>query len=181
MPSNVEVKARVRNLSDLLARIEAVVTTAPRVIEQRDTFFVCPNGRVKLREFGTNEEHAGAVAELIWYARDDVTGSKLSQFKRASVDTDAVQLRDVLSTAYGVVGSVVKRRLLYMHESTHTRVHVDQVEGLGTFIELEVQVQPGQSLEDAHAIAARLTNDFGIEPADHIAGAYMDMLLAPSQ
>ena len=178
MPSNVEVKAHIHRPEELAKALELLQCTGPFLIEQRDTFFVCPTGRLKLREFGTNQESPTLGGELIWYSRSDVTGSKLSEFKRVCVEyEDAPYLREVLSTAYGVVGSVKKTRNLYFHESTHTRIHIDEVEGLGRFIELEVVLQPGQAEEEAHEIAAKLCEALDIRPGDHVKGAYMDLIL----
>ena len=80
----------------------------------------------------------------------------------------------VLELAYGIRGVVRKRRYLYL--VGHTRVHVDDVEGLGHFMELEVVLQPGQSDADGQAIAERLMSDLGVEKEDLLEGAYMDLL-----
>jgi adenylate cyclase class IV len=50
---------------------------------------------------------------------------------------------------------VRKTRTLYL--VGQTRIHIDQGEGLGDFLELEVVVQPGQTGAEAKAIAAGYT------------------------
>lgn len=174
MPENVEIKAHVRDWAGFEARARALTGREPLTIEQVDTFFECRD-RLKLRAFSRNDEHPDAVAELIWYARSDETDSKVSTFRTHAV-RDPAELGALLEHALGICGVVSKTRLLFMHEATHTRIHLDRVENLGDFMELEVQVQPDQALEDAHAIAAQLCSDLGIEQGDRVAGAYADLL-----
>lgn len=51
MLRNVEIKARVKNLKDLLQKAENVSKTKATIILQDDTFFKCEKGRLKLRTF----------------------------------------------------------------------------------------------------------------------------------
>ena|SRR5258708_4416370 len=72
MSRNVEVKARIESIALLLAKAAAVADSGPTEIHQDDTFFVCPNGRMKLRTLSPNE------GVLIFYQRPDSTGPKES-------------------------------------------------------------------------------------------------------
>lgn len=74
-------------------------------------------------------------AELIFYDRPNCDGPKLSKYDKCSVP-DGSQMASVLSYALGVEGSVRKKRQLFM--VGQTRVHIDYVEDLGNFMELEV-------------------------------------------
>lgn len=87
---------------------------------------------------------------------------------------DPVGLAGVLATAYPVVGRVVKRRVLYV--LGRTRLHIDRVDGLGDFLELEVVLRDGEE-EAAGAQEARdLLERLGLEEGDLVDSAYVDLL-----
>jgi adenylate cyclase class IV len=168
MARNIEIKARIDSVQALLPRAQAVADAPePTVIDQDDTFFTCPNGRLKLRQF------TPASGELIHYHRADAKGPKLSDYVRVPT-TEPVLLREALARAWGEAGRVRKRRLLLMAGAT--RLHLDTVEGLGDFLELEVVLQPHQPLAEGEAIAQRLLQALGIAPTQLLAGAYVDLL-----
>lgn len=189
MPTNVEIKARVADPADLAARLAALGTTPADVLVQHDTFFACPRGRLKLREVSSasaGATDAGATgarsagtgskrAELIWYDRPDTPGSKCSEYHITPV-ADAESLRRTLGSALGATHVVAKTRRLYL--VGQTRIHLDTVVGLGTFVELEVVLHDGQTADEGHAIAAEWMARLGIAPTDLLAGAYADMLPA---
>jgi len=167
MARNVEVKARVRDTRTLRRRVESMSDTAVEVLDQRDTFFVVPRGRLKLRVLGSDD------CELIYYERPDDAGAKLSEyFVVRSSDPEA--FLEILSAVLEVRGLVAKRRFLY--RIGRTRVHLDEVEGLGTFMELEVVLDEGESPEEGRAVAERLLVELGVENEDRVRGAYIDLL-----
>lgn len=167
MPANIEIKARVRDPADLRRRAEALSDAPVEVIPQTDTFFLTDKGRLKLRDLGAGR------AQLIFYQRPDRDGPKRSDYHIASI-SDAENLIRVLSLACGVRGVVKKTRYLYL--VGQTRVHVDDVEGLGHFMELEVVLRDGQSDAEGQAIAEDLMQKLGVEKSDLLEGAYMDLL-----
>ncbi len=167
MAVNIEIKARVRNYLELKERVEKLSDTACQVIPQEDTFFNCPDGRLKLRQLSSSH------GQLVYYHRPDIAGLMRSDYQ--IYDTaDPAALKDILSMAYGVRGVVSKVRNLYM--VGHTRIHLDEVQGLGKFIELEVILQPGETDEEGRAIAEGLVRRLGIQQTDLVGHAYMDML-----
>lgn len=172
MPSNVEIKAVVRDLRHLTQRAKELSGSDGTVIRQQDTFFGIPAGRLKLRDF---QDGSG---QLIFYERPDQEGPKLSNYS-ISPTNDPQGLVKVLTDALGQVGQVKKERRLYM--VGQTRVHVDSVEGLGDFMELEVVMKEHQSTEEGVAIANKLMLDLGVKEEDLIEGAYMDLLLKNQQ
>ena len=175
--ANVEIKARVNNRALLVATIERELPGIdPLLVVQRDTFFACSTGRLKLREFVTNQERPSLEGELIWYSRADTQQSKVSTFHKADLHDGAAQLGVVLGKAYASTGVVSKTRLVYWHDRYRTRIHVDSVEGLGEFVELEVRVSETQGVDEAKRIAALLCLQLGIDEADFVAGAYVDEL-----
>ncbi len=82
----------------------------------------------------------------------------------------------MLELACGIRGVVRKTRYLYL--VGQTRVHLDDVEGLGQFMELEVVLREGQSDAEGQAIAEELMTRLGVERGDLLEGAYMDLLEA---
>ena len=171
MPRNIEVKARIDSVDALLPRARALADGPAQTIAQDDTFFVCAQGRLKLRDFGNGS------GELIHYHRADGSGPKLSDYVRVPTD-QPVALREALQRAQGVLGRVRKTRWLLL--TGQTRIHLDRVEGLGDFLELEVELREGQDAADGAAIADALCAQLGIAPEQRLAGAYLDLLLARS-
>ena len=167
MPSNIEVKAYVRNLAEIKVRAENLSDTPVEVIPQDDTFFNVQRGRLKLRIL------SGERGQLIYYTRPDREGPKRSDY-HISHTSDPANLKRVLELAYGIRGVIRKTRYLYL--VGQTRIHLDDVEGLGQFMELEVVMQEGQSDADGQAIAEGLLDSLGVERSDLIEGAYMDLL-----
>ncbi|KAF7700139.1 hypothetical protein HF521_003097 [Silurus meridionalis] len=170
MPSNVEIKAWLRDLGHVTERARELSASDGTVIRQHDTFFrTSKAGRLKLRDF------LNGSGQLIFYEREDMSGPKVSNYSITHTD-DPQGLTKVLSEALGQVGQVKKERRLYM--VGQTRVHVDSVEGLGDFMELEVVMRENQSTEEGVAIAHQLMQDLGVKKEDLIEGAYMDLLHA---
>lgn len=171
MPSNIELKARVSDPEKLRGTAEALSDRPTVRLEQRDTFFHCPNGRLKLREF------ADGTGELIFYTRPDVAGTKQSNYLIAPA-SKSDELHAVLSAALGARQTVQKTRVL-LHVG-QTRIHLDTVAGLGSFVELEVVLREGQPAEEGHRIARELMSALGIRQEDLVEGAYADLLAAPN-
>jgi predicted adenylyl cyclase CyaB len=169
MPSNIEIKARVRDFPALRARAERLSDTAVQVIPQEDTFFRTPQGRLKLRLLAADH------GQLIYYTRPDQEGPRRSEYYLAHT-SEPENLKQVLALAYGIRGVVRKTRYLYM--AGQTRIHLDDVEGLGQFIELEVVLQEGQSDAEGQAIAKTLMARLGVESSDLLERSYMDLLEA---
>ena len=172
MPTNIEIKARIDSVQALLPRALALAgATAAELIEQDDSFFNVAHGRLKLRRF------AAGGAELIHYHRADGTQARASDYVRVPVP-DADGLHAALARACGDIGRVRKRRLLV--RVGPTRIHLDRVDGLGDFMELEVVLRDGQPAAEGMVIAEALMTDLGLAEAPRVAGAYLDLLSASS-
>jgi predicted adenylyl cyclase CyaB len=167
MPTNIEIKARARDFLELKRRAEAISDSPVEVIPQEDTFFVTSKGRLKLRILAPDR------AQLVYYERPDQDGPKRSDYFIFNTN-DPENLKTALRLALGIRGVVRKTRYLYM--VGQTRMHLDDVERLGQFLELEVVLRADQSDADGQAIADDLMKKLGIEPTDLIEGAYMDLL-----
>jgi predicted adenylyl cyclase CyaB len=168
MRRNVEIKAQITNYSELRAHVDAISESRPEIILQEDIFFNCPNGRLKLRTLSPSR------SELIFYKRDDLAGPKESRFQIVPVD-DPDSLRDLLSKAFGIIGIVRKERQLFM--VGQTRIHIDTVDGLGLFLELEVVLNPEQSESYGSGIAQSLMKKLHIPDSHLINVAYIDLIL----
>ena len=167
MPTNIEIKARVHDMARLRARAEAISDTPVQVIPQEDTFFHTPKGRLKLRQLQPDQ------AQLVYYERPDQDGPKRSNYHIFET-SDSQGLKTALSLALGIRGVVRKTRFLYL--AGQTRIHLDDVEGLGQFMELEVVLREGQSEAEGQAIAEELMTRLGVQKEDLLEGAYMDLL-----
>jgi predicted adenylyl cyclase CyaB len=169
MARNIEIKARVADPAALRARVAAIATDGPVPIAQDDTFFACAHGRLKLREFSPD------AGELIWYDRPDAPGPKTSHYLRTPTAEPAA-LRALLAQAHGTVGRVRKARTLFL--VGRTRVHLDAVDGLGDFMELEVVLADGEPESAGLAEAQALMATLGIGAEALCEGAYLDLLAA---
>lgn len=168
MARNVEIKARIESINSIFPRAAALADEGPVEIIQDDTFFACRNGRLKLRVFSSER------GELIFYRRADQNSPKES-FYLISPTTSPDTLREALSLAYGQAGCVRKNRTLFL--AGRTRIHLDRVEGLGDFLELEVVLADEENVEAGTAIARDLMKKLDIQPDQLIEGAYVDLLL----
>jgi predicted adenylyl cyclase CyaB len=166
MATNIEIKAKIRDFDQLKQRVEQISDAPVEDIPQTDTFFHSSKGRLKLRELAGH-------GQLIYYERVDISGPKQSNYFISST-TEPDSLREVLSFALGIRGVVRKHRLLYLVGKT--RIHLDQVEGLGDFLEFEVVLDENDPPEEGERIATELMQTLGIEEADLVEGAYIDLL-----
>lgn len=136
-------------------------------MQQEDIFFLVPEGRLKLRIFSKDS------GELIFYRRDNLSGPKASNYF-ISRTNDPHSLREVLSMALQVRGTVKKIRKLFL--IGQTRVHLDKVDGLGDFVELEVVLRDDQPEREGQRIAQDLMRQLEIDEKHLLANAYIDML-----
>jgi len=172
MPNNIEIKARVAEREPTLKLIESVADDAPTTIFQWDTFFRCSSGRLKLRDFG-NE-----TGQLIAYHRPDTDAPVVSDYAISETHSPA-ELRAVLESSLGISGEVKKTRQLY--KVGRTRIHLDSVEGLGNFLELEVVLGAEEEQSAGVLEAQQLMQALNIAEADLISCAYVDLLTKHSE
>jgi predicted adenylyl cyclase CyaB len=172
MPRNIEIKAQVSNVDELLPKILAIADRGPIEIIQEDTFFACDTGRLKLRAVSKEQ------GELIYYRRSDQQGPKESFYLRSPTSAPD-SLREALTAAYGQTGRVQKHRTLFL--AGRTRIHLDSISGLGHFLELEVVLEEHEPAEVGVLEADDMLRRLGIESSQLIEGAYADLLAARSR
>ena len=167
MPRNVEIQARVADPEGLRTVVAELADGPPEELRQQDTFFVCEEGRLKLRR------HPDGSGELIFYQRPDATEPSESRFSKTPVD-EPITMLTVLGDALGITGVVRKSREVFL--VGQTRIHLDEVEDLGSFLELEVVLADEQTPAEGEAVARGLMEQLGISDEDLIDVAYVDML-----
>ncbi|XP_058444395.1 uncharacterized protein LOC131426018 [Malaya genurostris] len=168
---NIEIKATIQDEESFRRMVkiaEQLTGSSGEVIKQHDVFFNAQKGRLKLRYLETKK------SELIQYFRPDVGGPKLSTFHKIDLDEPKL-METILAESVGVKGEVRKQRHLFLHKQT--RIHLDDVEGLGYFLEFEVCLNPEQTVDDGTEMANEMMKLFEIDEKDLIEGAYMDKLL----
>jgi predicted adenylyl cyclase CyaB len=168
MGRNVEIKARASDFTAQRERAAELSGGPSEVLHQEDTFFRSRRGRLKLRKFS---EDSG---ELIHYERADSEGPSESRYLIIPTREPEV-LKGALTKGLGAVGTVVKRREVFLVEGT--RIHADEVDGLGRFLELEAVLGPGESREAGERRVRELAGVLGISDSDLVDSAYIDLLL----
>jgi len=164
---NIELKARLTDLAAARETARSIATKEIGLQVQTDTYFHCPNGRLKLRQI----EHA--PAHLVWYARPDTEGPKASDYRLVPV-ANPETLKAALSDAYGIWCVVRKHREIFLYHNV--RIHLDEVEGLGTFLEFEAVLGGDVDDRQGHAQLAELRRQFSISDTDLLAVSYSDLL-----
>jgi adenylate cyclase, class 2 len=168
MPKNYEFKARsTRN--DVLSQLLLAQNALFQGIDfQQDTYFNVENGRLKLRE-GNIEN------QLIHYIRPNDPSAKISEVELCASPPDS-NLKVLLTKALGVKVIVRKTRQIYFIDNV--KFHLDEVEGLGQFMEIEaIDRDDSRSVESLKAQCDYYQSLLGVNAEDIVALSYSDMLL----
>jgi len=166
---NIELKARLADLDAARRTAVALCGNNGTVERQKDTYFRCPRGRLKLRQI------EGESSRLIAYARADEPRPRASDYRLVEV-ADGETLCAALADVLGIAVVVEKQREIFLYNNV--RIHLDRVEGLGTFIEFEaVLASPAGQAEGARQVR-ELSQRFGLQPHDLVAASYSDLLLS---
>jgi adenylate cyclase, class 2 len=167
---NIELKVRIIDFAAARAVANRLATSNLGLLHQRDIYFTCTHGRLKLRE---TEGHR---AQLIAYDRADRPDAKASDYRLLEFadENTARMLRELLETALGISVVVEKTREVFLYHNV--RIHLDEVVGLGSFLEFEAVVEGAIDDSAAHAQLAWLQSEFKIAAADLMSGSYSDML-----
>jgi adenylate cyclase class 2 len=157
-----------RDRTATLARCRLLDAVDEGVLHQRDTYFAVASGRLKLRE-----ELSSGTAELIHYERPSDDGIRPSRYVRARVEGE--ETRHLLGLGLGVIGVVTKKRRLFLWNGV--RIHLDEVEGLGSFIELEAIVSDQVDAVEARARVDVLIESLTIDVSELEPSGYLELLL----
>jgi len=167
---NIEIKIKfigqdqLKDVTDLLKENNAEYKG---ILNQSDTYFNCSMGRLKIR--GINNEQF----ELIFYTRPDSFDEEISNIQIMTLTKeDADKLKDFFSKALGIFSVITKRRELWIYKNT--RIHLDIVQNLGYFMELETVIgaDEGEALKEYKEISSILK----IDNHKKISGSYSDLV-----
>lgn len=172
---NLELKVRIDGnaLEQLHRRLDRMHASAPDIQHQEDTYFAVPDGRLKLRRF--RSDRGDHRTELIAYRRPDVQDSRWSTYRLMSMTVEeGAELTSTLSQVLPVLVRVRKRRSIRLYKAT--RIHLDQVEGLGSYVELETVIS-NQGRSEAHAEHQDVIDRLALSAWPAQAGSYSDLLM----
>jgi adenylate cyclase, class 2 len=164
---NVELKAHDPDPEGSLSVCHALGADDRGVLSQRDTYFDVPRGGLKLREESPGSPH------LIQFERAQRPEERLSSYRIVAI-ADGETARAALTTALGVRCTVTKRRRLFVWQDV--RIHLDEVDGLGSFIELEAVAASESDLRREYRLVAELRDRFAIGDDRLCATGYADQV-----
>ena len=138
------------------------------ILQQTDIYYHTENGRLKLRIINKSE------AQLIHYFRPNQTDNKISSYQILKLPsaTDSILFFDKLFKRWK---TVEKTREVFLYKNA--RIHLDKVEGLGSFIEFEVVIETPFPTSDDLKLFDYLKSHFKIHPSQEIAYSYSDMIV----
>ena len=166
--ANVEIKARCEDLAAARERAVRLATDYVGVDHQVDTYFVTRSGRLKLRESSLSG------GQLVPYLRPDQTGPRRSDYRIVPVP-DPAGTKALLTQILGLHRVVDKQREIFLVDNV--RIHLDRVEGLGTFLELEAVFDGDAAAEaEERRKVERLMLELGVDPGDLVATSYEALL-----
>ena len=168
MPSNLELKAHWENSETAIEKAKSIGASFSKVMKQTDTYYKISSCKLKLREI------TGEKSELIYYDRQGEEKWQ-SDYLIAEVK-DSRNHKKILEMLFDVLVVVKKKRTLYLLENA--RIHIDEVDGLGSFIEFEVII--GESEDQALKLLNRLKDYFAVPEDALIKTSYSDLLLKMS-
>uniref|UniRef100_A0A914WHH2 CYTH domain-containing protein n=1 Tax=Plectus sambesii TaxID=2011161 RepID=A0A914WHH2_9BILA len=169
MVRNVVAKAYVEDSEEIEGLIFHYTDSLGSVIAQEDIYFNVPQGRLKLRISSPNPN-----GQLIYYQRPNIAGPKVSDSRLTEVE-DVLCLKKTLSLALGELGVVQKRRRVYVKDNVH--IHLDEVKGIGCFIEFSVALDDMDTDEKGIEQAMRVMEVLQIEKSSLVSVAYLDLLM----
>lgn len=168
MSLNIEIKATSTDPDRLEKVLRETTRSEPVLLKQHDTFFKVLRGRLKMR---CDEK---GQSELIYYRRDEQKGPKLSRYFRKSLK-DANKKKEELSKLFGIESEVNKTRKVFLVDNA--RVHLDNVEGVGEFVEIEVVLDSPRQKTRGKRLLQKLMDLLDISEKDLISDAYETLII----
>jgi predicted adenylyl cyclase CyaB len=163
---NIEIKTRLHDIATCERRLAAMGAKKLWTRRQTDAFYAVPRGWLKLRE------QDGVRPEIISYIRSiDDSGPRESDYDVIPIG-EAASWKRLLGRVLNLDRVVEKTRTLWVYE--HTRVHLDRVEGLGDFLELETMVLD-ISHDEARDENRRVIWALALNPDEFLSAPYRDL------
>lgn len=169
MGRNIELKARYPDLRHALSLCTQIGAVAASTQHQVDSYFRVASGRLKMRE------STPGTSSLIYYRREDREGPRQSSYVKVDLENSTPELRELLAQALGMTVQVTKKRLVFI--LGQTRIHLDDVEGVGSFVEFEYVMHDAEPPEAGYHEVNRLKTLFGIDTDALVSFSYSDLVL----
>lgn len=167
---NIEYKIFIGASQEVKKRLEILGAKYVGAFNQKDTYFNYGGGRLKLREVKNKK------AELILYHRPNNNGSRLSDYKIIVLDKkNQFSVFKMLSNLFGKKVEVRKTRNLWIFNNT--RVHLDNVRGLGKFLELETVISK-IDCKTAQKEQSNIKKILKLNDFKPIRGSYCELMLS---
>ncbi len=164
MAQNIELKIKLNDFADVLNIIKKNEVRKEAVLHQRDIYYKNDLGLLKLRIFDSN-------GELIFYQRDESAKDRVSNYQ--ILDVEPIEAEQFFNSIYKIEVEVVKKRTLFIYKNT--RIHLDEVELLGNFLELETVVN--QSTEEGINEFNEVVKLLGLNLNNQIKSSYRTLLM----
>ncbi|MDY7110233.1 MAG: class IV adenylate cyclase [Planctomycetota bacterium] len=162
---NIEFKAELRDLQAARAQCQALDAQRLGTLRQTDTYFKLPDGRLKKREA------PGEPVEWIFYHRPDRARPRMCNYSILN-DDQARRRWGAWSLKPWLI--VCKTRELWM--IGNVRIHLDEVDELGTFIEFEAMVSREFDVKHGHDAIADLRERFQPILGEPVSVSYCDLM-----
>lgn len=164
MAQNIELKVKIDDFSHILNILENKKVELAKVLNQRDIYYKHPLGLLKLRIFD-------GTGELIFYQRDESIKDRVSNYH--ILDVKPEQAENYFQRIFEIETEVVKTRNLYIYKNT--RIHLDEVNNLGNYLELETVVKA--NMEDGKKEFDEVVQLLGLDISQQIKSSYRTLML----
>ena len=169
MKKNLELKVELEDFSDILRNIVSLDVKEAGILYQVDKYFLIGKKRLKLRD-------VNGGSQLIYYSRPDTQEPKLSQYYVFKfTNKQRIVIEKILSIFFTIKAVVSKKRTLYLYR--HTRIHLDKVENLGNFLELETVFNRKDPQYDFYHEHNAVIDTLGLSRYKKIKSSYSDLVL----
>ena len=168
MARNIEFKASINDFDDMVYKVQRLTNKTPEFLDQKDVFYITKNGRLKLRSCSES------TPELIFYFRKDTQLPKLSRYYRFGVKHYSL-IYTLFNHILGIKGVVQKRRCVFLKDNV--RFHIDKVNQLGDFMEIEYIMRKTESQDSALSKVNKMMEALGIKKEMLINCSYGDLIL----
>ncbi len=166
---NIEIKVLINDPDEIIPLLKEMGAKFEERLLQVDTYYESNTGRLKIREINRRK------FEIIFYERPNESNARISNYHL--IDISPNQLRPIKHALAKTVGEKVivkKERRLWMFKNT--RIHLDKVENLGTFLELETVVKKGR-LREARREYSKISEFLQLSRFESFGESYCDMLV----
>lgn len=165
MAVNLELKTKVEEHTRIIFILQKIEANFKGLLDQTDVYYKVQSGLLKLRI-------ENGKSSLIRYNREEFNPDRWSNYYLVHLQGEESQ--ELLESLFQIETTVHKKRELYLFKDT--RIHLDTVVGLGTYIELETIVK--KSKEEAKKLFDEIVELLNLDLSNQIRSSYRDLMLA---